>query len=421
MPKPAAAVARRAAWSFGAQGISSTSNFLLTLSILAVAGRREFAVFSIGITTYMLVSQLARSAAAMPLMIVSSDQPEGQARPEHQAAAGVAVLVGLLASAALLVLAAMSSDGGEQFVILAAAMPLLMFQDCARYVTFSRSQPQIAAYSDALWLTLQVAGSLIAWRLGWGTVPVLLAIWAAAGALAGLVAGSRLRIAPVFTGSLAWLKLNSGLCRKLVIEFGANQGSYYLLHYGLAVLAGSDELGYLRAAQTLIGPVIVILLAGNALGIPESVRLRRDTRKLRRLCLTFSGGLAGASLLWGLAVYLVLPVIGPRFFEASWQTARPLIPALSVFAAAVGVSIGANSGLRAFGENAWILRARAISGGIALVIGLPLSPVIGAHAVLLALAATESLFAAASWLRLTRSGGGSPDEEGEELESFVPY
>lgn len=421
MPRTGGAVARRAAWSFSAQAISSTSNFLLTLVILAVADLGAFSRFSVGITTYMLVSQLARSAAAIPLLILSSDQPEGEGRPEHQAAAGVAVMVGLASTVLLLVMAAFSSDGREVFVILALAMPLLTFQEFIRYVTFARSQPHLAALSDGMWLTLQVTGSIVAWSQGWATVPVLLAVWAASGAVAGLGAGARVGVAPVFSGSLAWLKLHSGLCRKLVFEFFVNQGSYYLLLYGLAIIAGVGELGILRAAQTLIGPVIVVLLAGNALGIPESVRLRRDFRKLTSLCLFFSVSLAGAAVVWGFIVFIALPYIGPSVFPTSWETARPLIPVLSVFAAAVGVSTGAGSGLRAMGENAWILRSRAVTGGIALIIGLPLSRSMGADAVLIALAATESLFAAASWVQLLRSAGGSPDDQGEELESFVPF
>jgi len=412
-------VARRAAWSIGAQAISSTSNFILTLSILAIANRREFATFSFGITTYMLVSQLARSASALPLMILYSDHREKEPHSEHQAAVGVAVLVGLISAVALLGLAALASRGRAQLLILGLAIPLLLFQDAARHLSFSRSEPQVAAFSDGLWLALQVAGSLAAWWLGWATVPVLITIWAASGAVAGLVAGARLGVAPLLSGSVGWLRTHRALSGKLMFEFVVNSGSFYLLLYGLAFLAGIEELGRLRAAQTLIGPVIVVLLAGNALGLPESVRIRRDRTRLRRLCLILSAGLAAAAVAWGVALYAVLPVIGPELFASSWETARPLIPMLTVFAAAVGVSTGAASGLRALKGNAWILGGRALSGGLALLIGLPLCKQIGAGGVLIALAGTESLFAAAAWARLARQPEGGPDGD-RVLEPFLP-
>lgn len=413
------AIARRAAWSFSAQAISSTSNFILTISVLAVSSRREFAVFSLCITTYLLVSQLARSAASFPLMILYSEHREPDSG--QQAAVGVGVLIGIVAAAILLAVSAAVGAGAEQYLILGLAMPLLLFQDSARYLSFARADPQVAAISDGLWLVLQVAGSLAAWSLGAANAAVLLAVWAAAGAAAGLFAALRLKVAPVFAGSVRWLGEHRQLWGKLVVEFVLNSGSFYLLLYGLAFLAGVDELADLRAAQTLIGPVIVVLLAGQALGIPESVRMRRDFRKLKRLCLFFSVSLAGAAVVWGFTVFVALPYIGPTVFPASWETARPLIPSLTVFAAAVGISTGAGSGLRALGENDWIMRARAVTGAIALLVGLPLAPSIGAYAVLIALAGTESLFAAASWVRLAGSAGGTPDPDGEELESFVPF
>ncbi len=412
-------VARRAAWSFSAQAISSTSNFILTLSVLAVSSRREFAIFSVCITTYLLVSQLARSASSLPLLILYSEHRKPAAG--HQAAVGVGVLVGVVAAVILLAVSIVVDAGSEQYLIVGLALPILLFQDSARYLSFARMEAHVAAFSDGIWLLLQVAGSLVAWWLGAADAAVLLAIWAVAGTIAGMFAAVRLGVAPIFAGSVEWLAEHRPLWGKLVTEFVLNSGSFYLLLYGLAFLAGVDELAYLRAAQTLIGPVIVILLAASALGIPESVRMRKDFGRLKRLCLFFSVSLVGAAVVWGFIVFAALPYIGPSLFPTSWETARPLIPMLSLFAAAVGVSTGAGSGLRALGENAWIMRARGVTGGIALLVGLPLAPAIGAGAVLIALAGTETLFAAASWVHLARSAGGSPDEGGEELESFVPF
>ena len=420
MPRVQGAVAKRAAWSFSAQAISSTSNFLLTIAILAVADSREFATFSVGITTYLLVSQLARSASAMPLMILYSGSGERGTPDEHRAAVGVAVGTGLVSALVLVGTAGALTAGREQFFILGVAMPFLLFQDSARYLSFARAEPQAATLSDGIWLLLETAGFLAAWWAGWATVPVLLGIWCVAGAVAGLVVGTRLGLTPTISGSLAWLRTHWALCQKLVVEFVVNSGSFYVLHYGLVVLAGTLELGSLRAAQTLIGPVIVVLLAGNSLGVPEAVRVKRDGKRLTRLCLLLSASLAAAALFWGAAVYVFLPAIGPRFFAGSWATARPLIPPLTVFAVAVGVSIGPGSGLRALGQNAWVLKARAFSGGLSLAVGLPLSGLVGAHGVLAALAVSETLFAITAWVRLGRSSKLRPSEAGEELETFVP-
>jgi O-antigen/teichoic acid export membrane protein len=399
--------------------MSSVSNFLLTITVLAAADRVEFAIFSLCITTYLLVSQLARSSSSVPLMILYSGEGGRSPLSEVRAAVGVSVMVGLASAGILAVVAAAAGREPEQFLIVGVAMPLLLYQDAVRHVAFSRLQPQVAAFNDGLRLVLQVGGSLAAFWTGWATVPVLLALWGSSGVVAGLAAGARLGLGPGVAGSVRWLRTHRRLCEKLVLEFLLNNGSFYLLLYGLALLAGIAELGRLRAAQTLIGPVIVVLLAGNALGIPESFRVRQDGPRLRRLGVVLSAGLASAAALWGAAVYGLLPLFGPRFFPTTWAGARPLLPVLTIFAGAVGVSIGASSVLRALGENAWIVRGRAVSGALTLLLGLPLSRMAGAQGALNALAGTEILFAAAACLRLARSSGFR-DKQPEEPQVFVP-
>jgi O-antigen/teichoic acid export membrane protein len=413
------AVARRAAWSASSQAISSVSNFLLTISVLAAADPAEFATFSLCITTYLLVSQLARSLSSVPLMILYSTDEESSSGSDLNAAVGVSVMVGLAAAVILAGVASVAGRHMEQFLIVAAALPLLLFQDAIRHVAFARLRPQIAAFNDGVRLALQVGSSLVALAMGWATVPVLLALWASSGVVAGLTTGVRLGVAPTASGSARWLRRHRSLCEKLVLEFLVNSGSFYLLLYGLALLGGIGELGRLRAAQTLIGPVIVVLLAGNALGIPESARVRDDGKRLRRLGSILSGGLAAAAGLWGAAAYGLLPFFGPRFFPTTWEGARPLLPMLTVFAAAVGVSIGASSVLRALGDNAWIVRARTGAGAVSLLFGLPLSRFAGAQGALNALAGAEILFAAAACLRLARSAGPRT-KPSEDPQVFVP-
>lgn len=414
-------IAYRAVWSFGAQATSSASSFLLTVGVLAASPEADFAIFSVCITTYLLATQLARSASGVPLTILYSHDDQRHDRSGQLAGTGAGLLVGMAGSFVLLVVAGFADRGRGQFLVLAAALPVLLYQDSARYLAFARAQPHVAAVSDLTWLLLQLAGTVACWVTGRTEPVVLVAVWAAAGVAAAAVAGLWLRVPPTAAGSLRWLRDQRELCGRLVVEFGVNSGSFYLLMYGLAAVAGVLELGHLRAAQTLMGPVIVVLLAGTALGVPESVRVRSNSRHVIKLCLLLAAGLAGAAVVWGAVSYVVLPWAGPRFFPQAWETARPLLPTFALYGAAVGASTGSVSGLRALGENRWILRARAASGGAALTGGLGLAAGLGALGVLAALAATEWGFAAASWRRLVRSSGRDPDPiPGQEIGSFLP-
>lgn len=396
-------LAGRTFWTLAAQVISSTSNFLLTLFVLSIASLGDFAIFSLCFTTWLLVCQLSRSAAGLPLMILYSEATDEDRRQDYQAAVGVSVATGCVAAIPLLTAAIVSSKGQAQFAVIGLFMPLLLFQDTLRHLAFAIGRPQIAAASDALWLGLQVAASLMAILLGQASTPALLAVWAMAGTVSGLAAGVHLKVYPRLGRFLPWLRLHATLCRRLVVEFVLNSGSYYLLLYGLVLLAGLGQLGRLRAAQTLIGPVIVILLGGNALGVPESVRMRNDGRPLKGFAVTLSSSLAIICVVWGILAYLLLPVIGPDIFPDTWQAARPLIPLLSLFAAAVGVSAGANGALRAADQNSWILKCRATSGALALLAGLPASALWGAQGTLMALALSEVMFAFRAWAHLGRA------------------
>lgn len=409
-------LAGRAAWAFTAQAFSSVNSFILTLSVLSVSSQGQFATFTLGFTSFLLVSQLSRSAVDVPILILYSDARAG--RELYQGAAGTGVMIGVV-SGALLAAAGLIS-GDAPFYLLAGAMPLLLFQQAVRHLAFAEGRPQLAAASDGLWFALQVTGGTFALVRGSASVEVLLAVWACSGAVAGLALGRRFGLLPHLGGAIEWLRANFALCRRLVTEFVLNSGSYYLLLYGIAVLAEPVQLGNLRAAQTFIGPVIVALLAGNALGIPESVRLRTSRPKLRRFAALLSGGLAAAALTWGGLVFAVLPRIGPRVFADTWEGARGLLPLLTVFAAAVGGSTGPSAALRALGENGWILKARAVSGGVALAIGLPGTASFGSMGVLVALAVTEAAFGVAAWLRL-RTASLTARADDSAAGAYVPY
>lgn len=398
------AAAGRAAWTFVTQGLSSTSNFLLSAFVLAAVSARSFAVFAVCLTTYLLVVQFARNVVGIPVLVLNAHHRE---REGEGGAVAVAALSGLVAAVALLATAALWRAAAAQFLVLAGALPFLLAQDALRHVAIARGRPQLAAAGDGLWIGLQVAASVALFVTGTAGATSLLAAWAAAGACsaAGLAARAGL-IRPVFapglTGARRWLRTSSALCRRLALEFVVTSGSYYALSYGLAVVAGSEQLGYLRAAQTVFGPASVLLLGGAVVGIPESVRLRHDTRRLLRLALLISAGLTVLSLACGLAVYALLPSFGPDLFPDSWSAVREVVPWLTLFGTAIGAAAGAIASLRALDASRWVLQGRGVAGAIALAVGLPATAPFGARGALLGLALGEGVLAARAWSELAR-------------------
>jgi O-antigen/teichoic acid export membrane protein len=389
----------RAAWSFAGQAISSGSNFLLSVMVLAVASARDFATFSICVTTYALVLQTARASVAVPATLLQTGGPEGDDGQER-AALGVTVGMAALVAAVMLAASPLAGNRRGQLIVLAAFLPLLLLQDALRYVCYARGRPSVAAWGDGLWLIVQLVGSVVLLASGSRSATALLAIWAAAGAVSGVLLARRVGLGPSLPAALAWLGQHRALWQRLLAEFLVAQSSQFVVYYGLAIVAGAEELGRVKGAQTLLGPVIVLILGGSALGVPESVRAAADRDRLRGVASRLSLFLVGAALICGALAFALVPLFGPWLFPNAWETARPLIPALSVFAAGIGATTGATSALRALGENPWLLRVRTWTGLVVGVLGLAASAWIGAEGALVALTAVEWSVTILAWRRL---------------------
>jgi O-antigen/teichoic acid export membrane protein len=396
-------IVARSAWALIAQGVSSASNVILSLVVLSVATRSEFATFSVCLMSYLLAGQLSRSFLSVPILILYSaaGPTHGTPRPER-AALGLVVVTAIGAAPVVAGLGLVVAGGRIQFLVLAALLPFLLYQDSVRHVAFARGEPKLAAASDLLWLALQLAAFALALALVDPSPTVMVALWALSGAASGCVYGALLRATPRFRGMADWLRDNKKLCLGLLSEFALISGSNYILYYGLTVVAGTDQLGRIRAAQTFIGPVTVALLGGAALGVSESVRLRADPGRLGRFAGRLALALAGGAAVAGVVAYWLLPVVGPRFFPNTWAGARPVVPVLSLFAIALALSIGAASPMRVLGEVPWIVRTRIFTGALAIGIGLPAAAWLGANGVVAALAISEWLFAALVWRAFLR-------------------
>jgi O-antigen/teichoic acid export membrane protein len=417
-------LARRAGWTLVGQALSSCSNFLVTLWALATVSRGEFAALSLCLTTFLLCTQACRALVSTPVLLLHSEEPGTRVPAESRDALGAAtaygVVTGGIVGGAALLSAALGAGHADLFLVLAAALPALQYQDALRHVCIARHRPLLAAASDGSWVVLQLVGfAVLSWR-GSTSATSLFATWAAAGVVAGAWTGGVVGAGPRLATAAAWLRRHASLWRRLVVELAANAGSYYLIAYGLAVLAGPDELGRLRAAQALFGPVSVLLLGGTVLGVPESIRARSDGGALRRFAVGLSAALAVLAAASGAVIYALLPVLGTGFLGGAWDTARPLLPLLAAFGAGIGASAGAVAALRAIDDGRWIVRAQLARGALAVAVGLPAAGTSGAGGALVALALAEWVFAAAAWARFARRPPATVVPDLVEREQDVP-
>ena len=400
---PTAGSVRRAAWSFAGQAASSGSNFLLSVLVLSVATAAEFATFSLCIMTYALVLQLVRAAVAVPATLLQTGEADAD---DAQRAAAVAVTVAASGVAAAAMVAASvvgTGTGRSLLAVIGLSLPVLLYQDALRYACYAWGRPSVATVSDVTWLTLQAVFSALLFAVDRESPTGFLAVWAAGGVVTGLATGAYLRLTPRFTAARTWLRSHRDLWQRLLGEFVVASSSHQAVWYGLAIVAGAGELGRVKAAQTLLGPLVVLVLGGSAFGVPESVRAAHDRQRLRFVALRLSAFLVATAVVCGVAAYALVPTFGPALFPNSWETARPLIPLLTAFTAALGASLGPTAALRALDQNQWLLRVRATSGAAVVLLGVAASARFDAPGAVATVVAAEAVVGWLAWRRLAQA------------------
>lgn len=359
---------RGAVLTLADQMISSASNFLLGVIIARAGGAESLGTFGVAFLVWLGVVGANRALVTEPMTVTGSTEPKDAQIPE-----------GLLATLALSVAFAVALAGvglgvelagikGTALIALSVWIPSLLAQDYCRCMSFRLQRPDHALISDATFAVVQVAASAALFAIGSHSTAAFMSAWglgATAGAVAGVIVnGTRLRA----RGGFAHLRALWRRSRWFLAEFGtafpADQG-YLLL---LPVLLGTIQFGFYRAGTGLVGPVVVILIAGGNIGLPESVRrlrergmdgLARYARLLTIAVLTVTIAYCGAIALF--ADTALRLVYGPEFEGAA--TITRLIAAQYVL---VALSFGFGQAVKASGQMRLLWASRAVSAVLSI-------------------------------------------------------
>ena len=365
--------ARRMAWAIGDQALSSVTNFLLSVAVARTVGPVEFGAFSLAFAVYLVCVVIARALSTAALTIRYSGADTIAWRNATAAAAGAAVVVGLVGGVLVLVVAtAIGGASGPVLQILAIGLAPLLLQDAWRYALFAVGRARAAFMTDLVWL-LGFAASfgLVTMVLGEPSVGALVAAWVAGGA-AGAVLGAFLcGTAPKPLRTLAWWKKHREIVTNLTAENLLVSGGLPLTLIGVTAISGLATAGALRAGQVLMNMIHVPSYGMSMFAIPEAVRLRRRSRSaVLTLSALIGAILAMLALAWG-GILLLLPLdAGRALLGDTWATARDVILPLSLLTAALGVQSGAKVGLRAYALTRRSLYARFVTSALMVAGGL---------------------------------------------------
>ena len=352
------------------QAVSSVTNFAVVLLAIRTVGSAQFGAFSLAYVTYGFALSASRGLVTGPLQVRFSGTDLPTWRRAVAECTGTAAVAGLVSGIGVLA-AALLLHGTARvaFIALGLTLPGLLLQDSWRYAFFALGRGSQAFLNDTIWALALIPALGLLRVTGHQEVFWFILAWGAAAAVAAAAGAWQAGVVPRPARAWEWVRAHRDLGFRYMVESMSINGASQLRTYAVGIIVGLTAIGYLQAANTLMGPFMVIYLGMTLVTVPEAVRaMRRSLRHLRLFCLLAGVGLAVLSLAWGVMLLVALPRgFGDWLLGPIWRPAYPLVLPLTISIMGGCIDSGATSGLHALGAARRSLRAGLIASAIYLV------------------------------------------------------
>jgi O-antigen/teichoic acid export membrane protein len=355
----------RAGWSFADQAMSSLTNAALSIVLAKVAGAEGYGAFAVAFTVFTFLAGVSRALVNHPFLMRYPAVSDAAAQAGARSAGGLALLFGLGAAVLLAPVAViLGGASGASLGVTAALLPALLLQDVWRAVFIARGRARSAAANTALWTGLQFAGLAVAVTAGVRDPAALLGVWGVTGLVAAAVACVQGRAVPSPAGGVGYARAHRDIAGFLVAEWLTVLGAAQLALLLVGALGSAADVGSLRAAQTLLGPLTLLVVATFGFLVPELVRRPHlGARELRFVAGGVGVALTVVTLLCGSVLAALPDHIGAVILGEVWPGARATLLAMTLWMIGATLAVGPLTVIRACGQ------ARA-SFGVNVLIGL---------------------------------------------------
>ena len=353
--------------------MSSLSNFAVNIYIARTLGAVQYGAFALAYVTYGFALNASRGLATDPLLVRFSGTDIPTWRRAITRCTGTAFTVGLTGGAIILAMAALLSGTTRMaFLALGLTLPALTLQDSWRYSFFAVGRGGQAFLNDTVWLVVLIPILVLLRKTGHANVFWFVFAWGTAAAVAAAIGHLQARTAPRLSGAWEWLYRHRDLGPRYMAEGTANSAGGQLFNYGVGVILGLAAVGYVQAANTLMGPFMVVYFGMGLVALPEAARiLRRSPRRLPLFCLLLGGGLAILALAWGVILLVALPRgLGHLMLGNIWKPTYPLVLPATILVIGSCLRTGAGMGLHALGAARRSLRVMLIATTASVVLGI---------------------------------------------------
>ena len=397
---------RRLGWGAADQGMSSMTNFLLSVYVARTLGAVAFGAFSLAYVTYAFALNASRGLCTDPFVVRFSGTEPPTWRRAVARCTGTALIVGLVTGACAIVAGRLlGGTAGLGFLALGLTLPGLLLQDSWRYSFFAQGRGGHAFINDTVWAAVLIP-SLVFLRIsGHANVFWLVFAWGASSAAGAAIGPLQAKVVPSLTGAWEWLSRNRDLALRYLAEGSVSNASIQLRTYGFDLILGLAAVGYIQAATTLMGPFRIVLLGIGLFLVPEAVRvLRRSPRHLPHFCLAVSGGLALLGLAWGAVLLVALPRgLGHLMLGGIWRPTFPLVVPTTLWVMGTGALSGALAGLHALAAARRSLRAALFVSVLGLAASIAGAKTAGSVGAMWGSAAASWVGVLVSWGQLRKA------------------
>jgi O-antigen/teichoic acid export membrane protein len=353
-----AAVAGRRALVMADQGVSSLSNFVVTIIVARLLGANGFGAFSVALVAYQLASGGVRAVVGEPFLSAhSAHEPWVRTRAAADLVRA-AFVASAVCSLAMLAAVPLAGHAAGPLVALACVFPFLGIQDSLRHVAVV-DRPGLALASDVAWLVAVVGLLAVAPE---GASPAwFVAAWGVAGVI-GLVVALATMGVPLLQGSARrWERRHRQMAGAFLAETVTARAVGQIILLALGAISGLAALGAVRAAQAFYGPLNTLFAGINMALVPDGARRRDEPAGLVRFMVAASAVVTAAAAAW-LVVGITLPDSwGTELLGSTWRDAEDVMLPIGLAVVAGSANTGAFAGLRSLAAAGHSLRARLFS------------------------------------------------------------
>jgi O-antigen/teichoic acid export membrane protein len=340
--------------------MASLTNFVLSIYVARTLGAAQFGAFSLAYVTYGLAINASRGLSIEPLLIRFSGTILPTWRRATARSTGTALLVGLATGTCAIAAGRLvGGTTGLAFLALGLTLPGLMLQDSWRYSFFALGRGQHAFVNDTVWAVVLLPAMVLLRMSGHANVFWFVLAWGAGAYAGAAIAPLQAGVMPDLVGATRWLSRHRDLGPRYLLENTGGNATATLRSYSVSYILGLAAVGYIQAANTLMGPLNIIFAGISLITLPEAAKLlRRSPRHLPLFCAAVSAGLTLLGLVWGLVLLVTLPRgLGQLMLGRIWRPTYPLVVPATLYVMTGCATAGALLGLHALGAARRSLRA----------------------------------------------------------------